>query len=77
MIVKLLLLPFRIILSLVLLPFKFAFSVFGTMFKLLFGTALLMVLAVLALAFQGYLPGIESTGIEAVYEILSLVFQSN
>lgn len=73
MILKLILLPIRILISLALLPFRFLFALVGGVIKLILSIVVLFVIAVLTMAYFGYVPTIEGSGYQAIVSLVELV----
>lgn len=73
MILRLVLLPVRILISLVLLPFRFLFALVGGVIKMAISVVVLFVIAVLTMAYFGYVPTIEGSGYQAIVSLVELV----
>lgn len=73
MILRLILLPIRILISLALLPFRFLFALVGGLIKMVASTFVLLLVATLTLAYFGYMPVIDGSGYQAVENLVRVV----
>lgn len=67
MFVRLLLLPIRIL----LLPVRIVLGIIGGIIRTVIGVVLFFALCMFALAYFGYIPGMEAQGFDAIIKLIS------
>lgn len=71
MILRIMLLPVRVLISLALLPFRFLFALVGGVIKIILSIVVLFVIGVLTMAYFGYL--FEASGYQVIVSLVELV----